>query len=246
MTIAKSTDTGAAMTEVPEQPNPTSRLAGCATHPFVRGRFVRSLPIISVVSYLGAYQLWYASLGTNRCGIPIPELAAQALVLAGAWILVPRMATWEATPRVAIRRLTTACMLAVVAVAAATPIVIHSAVTSAPAAMIPQHETYSFDGMGPSVWLASVTNVVVIGSVVMTSVAVLGRFVGALVALSCGAGMAWLAVGSTAFTPYRAFCSGDVPSPAWWPATVALAITTAVWSRTAGSSSLARYLDHRQ
>lgn len=117
--------------------------------------------------------------------------------------------------------------------------------TGLPRGLVPKIDRFDFGGLGAEVWFPLVTNVLCVGSIALTGVALLGRIVGTVAALIAYPVLFAFSASSLTPGPYSATCSTDTASAAWGPAFVLAFVAMAVWYRTGGSTRSARLLDPR-
>jgi hypothetical protein len=214
-------------------------------HPYRLGRNIGWVPVTVISAQLLAYTFWYASISGNTCGVGSVELLSVVAVIAGSWMITPKMATWDALATSKVRRITAGAATLLLSIAALTPLAVYAAVNSLPAHFVPNSDRFDFGGLGPSVWFPAVTNVLCIGSIALIGIAAFGRTIGTVGALTAYAALFGLSAATKIPAPYVASCSTNTAGPAWVPASALSVVAVVVWHRTGGTTRVARRFDPR-
>lgn len=213
------------------------------THPFYVGRSALRVPAIWATGQTVSYVFWYATFGNQRSGVAIMELVGVLTTLIAVASLTPKMASWEATAVPLVRRLATLHTAAVLISAALGPLVIYLALTSLPTAIVPGAARFDIAGLEISQWLPIATNLAVITSIVALAIALTGRLVGTVIALSIYASLFWLDARTGVAVPYTTLDPARVQTPHWLASVLLLAAALTTWWCTGGTTRLSRLLD---
>lgn len=202
---------------------------------FGRGRYLRTALALWVAALCFSFAFWYAALDFARGSVVVQELVGVTFAVLASACISPRMPSWEQLARVEIHRLAALLSLGVLVATTSTPLLIHQLVTWLPRELVPRAGVYDPTGYDLGQLDPLMTNLALMGAVVLLLTAVMGQARGALTSVAVYVALLYGSYRGNPWVPFAFYgVQLEPPFQEGWAAGLGLLAVTA-WYRTTGA-----------